>query len=591
MRKIAKTFLNINAQRFTWLLMLITLSVFVGAASCTKTTIPEAPSMEGHTVVLDKSNVEMVIGDQTVIELGLDNGNKFVKPFQFSSSDPEVAAVERASGYSVRVLAKKIGNAVVTFTSEDNTIELKANITVKDLPWDGVTRILAIGNSFSEDAIETFLHPIATAAGERLIVANLYIGGSSLEDHLQNANENKKVYSYRKISLGGNKTTTDNISIEDALKDERWDFISFQQVSQNSGLYPTYEASLPGLVNYVKSKVAYSRTKYILHQPWAYAQSSNHFGFANYENDQIKMYNAIADATQKAATLMNADLVVPAGTAIQNARTSFWGDNFTRDGYHLNLAIGRYTAAAAWYEAIFGKSVIGNTFNPQLFGLSALEMELAQHAAHEAVQKPYQVTNLTDFQTVDLVDLTKPVLVDVAQRDDATGWNGLTSPEAGFTIPYLRNIDGQLTKARLTTIERFNNINSNGTLGANPWQMPPSVAQHSFFGNTKTEFGGLLIKQSVIRISNLDKGKKYDLCFFGSRCCVGDFRETKFTSRGANEATAYLNADNNISNTACTPGIQPDADGNIFITVTAGERNGNGTGFYYLTAFAMAVAQ
>lgn len=46
--------------------------------------------------------------------------------------------------------------------------------------------------------------------------------------------------------------------------------------------------------------------------------------------------------------------------AIQNARTSYMGDTFNRDGYHLEVNYVRYTAACTWYEAIRGKSVAGN---------------------------------------------------------------------------------------------------------------------------------------------------------------------------------------------------------------------------------------
>ena len=42
---------------------------------------------------------------------------------------------------------------------------------------DGVIRILAIGNSFSQDAIENYLHQLAEASGKQTIIANMYIGG------------------------------------------------------------------------------------------------------------------------------------------------------------------------------------------------------------------------------------------------------------------------------------------------------------------------------------------------------------------------------------------------------------------------------
>ncbi len=50
-------------------------------------------------------------------------------------------------------------------------------------------KILAIGNSFSQDATR-YLQDIAASAGEELFVRNLYIGGCSLEMHSKNIAEN-----------------------------------------------------------------------------------------------------------------------------------------------------------------------------------------------------------------------------------------------------------------------------------------------------------------------------------------------------------------------------------------------------------------
>ncbi|WP_373564704.1 DUF4886 domain-containing protein [Sphingobacterium sp. E70] len=45
---------------------------------------------------------------------------------------------------------------------------------------DGVLRILAIGNSFSEDAIEQNLYELAKAGKKKIVIGNLYIGGAPL---------------------------------------------------------------------------------------------------------------------------------------------------------------------------------------------------------------------------------------------------------------------------------------------------------------------------------------------------------------------------------------------------------------------------
>ncbi|WP_197053573.1 DUF4886 domain-containing protein [Sphingobacterium sp. T2] len=43
-----------------------------------------------------------------------------------------------------------------------------------------------------------------------------------------------------------------NQSIASALKDEKWDYISLQQVSSLSGKYDTIMKSLPFMIHYVK---------------------------------------------------------------------------------------------------------------------------------------------------------------------------------------------------------------------------------------------------------------------------------------------------------------------------------------------------
>lgn len=266
----------------------------------------------------------------------------------------------------------------------------------KVLSKDSVIRILAIGNSFSEDAIEHYLYDLAKAGGYKVIIGNLYIGGAPLDLHVKNINEDKKVYDYRKIDVNGNKTKTPKTAISFALADEKWDYISLQQASGKSGLYETYVESLPTLYNYVKERTTNSNVKYIWHQTWAYAQNSTHKAFKDYGNNQMTMYKGIIDASSKVNNLARFDMVVPSGTAIQNARTSFFGDNLTRDGYHLNLYIGRYVASCTWYEAIFGESVIGNSFVPAK--VSDYEAKMGQYAAHAAIKKPFKITKLKKFK-------------------------------------------------------------------------------------------------------------------------------------------------------------------------------------------------
>ena len=253
-------------------------------------------------------------------------------------------------------------------------------------------RILAIGNSFSQDAVEQYLHELAEAEGISTIIGNMFIGGCSLERHVKNARDNAPAYAYRRIGTDGKKREKGKMSLEAVLADEDWDYVSLQQASPFSGMYETYEASLPELIEYVKARLP-KKTKLMLHQTWAYASTSKHSGFKNYNCNQLTMYQAIADAVKKAAKANKIKIVIPSGTAIQNARTSFIGDHLNRDGYHLDVKIGRYTAACTWFERIFKHNVVGNPYAPE--GLDEARKAVAQKAAHAAVKHPYKVTELS----------------------------------------------------------------------------------------------------------------------------------------------------------------------------------------------------
>lgn len=255
-------------------------------------------------------------------------------------------------------------------------------------------KILAIGNSFSVDAVEQYLYELGRATGDSLVIGNAYVSGCSLERHWNNATNHKADYKYRKI-VGGVKTEHLDYTLLDCIINEDWDYITFQQVSANSGLIETYFPFFINLLEYVKKNAVNRNVKFVFHRTWAYAKDSKHKAFPIYKNDQFLMYKAIVEATSLAIRQAGIDLIIPAGTAIQNGRTSSLGDVFCRDGQHLDLGLGRYTAACTWYEVITGKNVIGNSYFPD--NITAEQAKVAQYAAHYAVLKPNKITPLNQI--------------------------------------------------------------------------------------------------------------------------------------------------------------------------------------------------
>lgn len=253
-------------------------------------------------------------------------------------------------------------------------------------------RILAIGNSFSEDAVEQYLHELGEHDGVEMIIGNLYIGGCPLEKHWKNAEADKPAYRYRKIDLQNQSHWTDNMKISTALTDEPWDYISLQQASGSSGIQETYEPYLKNLVAYIHNLAP--KSKIVWHQTWAYAKTSDHGEFPKYGRDQLRMYDMINAAAKKGMKENKIKKVVPSGTTIQNARNTYIGDNMNRDGYHLHLVHGRYAAACTWYEALTGRKVTGNTYAPE--GVDAKMAATIQKCAHNAVRHPWKVTLLKE---------------------------------------------------------------------------------------------------------------------------------------------------------------------------------------------------
>ena len=287
-----------------------------------------------------------------------------------------------------------------------NGTEVTKSYTVTVTPADRL-KVLMIGNSYADDTIN-YAYEIAKSIGipeENILIADIYIGGCSISTHWQNVLNNEPAYRFGLEKEGwfdGNSYT--GWTMEEAISYTDWDFITLQQNSGNSGLANTYK-HLQSLMNYVLDVATDStinpnanpNVKLVWHQTWAYQNGSGNSGFAAYGRNQQTMYDAIISATRSEILTKDFAAIIPNGTAIQNGRTSFIGDNFSRDSYdHLDYGAGRYIAALNMVATLTGRDPASVSWRPTdsgfEFSLSDSIISACKESVINAIASPLKVT-------------------------------------------------------------------------------------------------------------------------------------------------------------------------------------------------------
>lgn len=254
-------------------------------------------------------------------------------------------------------------------------------------------KILAIGNSFSQDATH-YLQQIAMSDGIDAKVVNLYIGGCSVERHWHNIEQNAKLYLYEEDG----KSTNQYVSIKEALQEENWDFVVTQQASHDSGIQDTYYPFIMNLFDYIKEYAP--NAERILHQTWAYEIDSSHDCFGRYHHNQQEMYERLCEAYKRASDTLGVRMI-PCGNVIQKVRTrepfiyEKGGISLCRDGFHMDYIYGRYLLAATWYEIIFKKNIMENNYTPKTVfaprkSADSCTLNMIKECVHQVVAKNQQ---------------------------------------------------------------------------------------------------------------------------------------------------------------------------------------------------------
>ena len=334
---------------------------------------------------------------------------------------------------SIRTFAVLLLVFVMTFS-----VPLPARAGVSALspvePVSGRTlKVLFIGNSFSVDTTR-YIRDIVGQTGYKISIGDAWIGGARLGDHAANAKSNAKKYTYLENTKGSWVTRRYNGSmtwrLSWILSRKKWDVIILQSYSTDIGkpssFYPDGDSSktshLEYLAKWCKKKCPGAAIGY--NMTWACPSGSNADGYAYY-GGQMKMMKAAwkttktlleeAEEEEEPAPPESEELfedledsgggvvktrpdegtgvefVIPTGTAIQNARSSYFGDSLNRDNKHLTYGLGRFIASMT-AAASLGYPIEKVSEMKLSDPASTLHLPVIQASAGDAVAEPFALT-------------------------------------------------------------------------------------------------------------------------------------------------------------------------------------------------------
>ena len=279
-------------------------------------------------------------------------------------------------------------------------------------------KLLVIGNSFGNDCSISYLWSMLKAVGVKdATVGTLYYSGCPYEKHVKFALQDQPVYKYYKwTNATGKMVTKSKLTFDEIVGDEKWDRImvlsGYAYRSIDFGPTPWQDL----LLAYVRKTQPDAFYGYDM--TWAFRADSTKANYVKYHgSNQMKMYEtAVAEVKKYVEPEQRFKFIVPVGTAIQNARTSFLGDHLDRDSYHLNHGVGRYIATMAVCCTLTGVDPDTIEYLPDViaqekknYTIPGLDMKapglkealgkVARESVKNALAKPYEVTQ-SQFTTM-----------------------------------------------------------------------------------------------------------------------------------------------------------------------------------------------
>lgn len=237
-----------------------------------------------------------------------------------------------------------------------------------------VLRVITIGHSLAVDCGNT-LNRIFAAEGtgeyDEVYIATLYYSGCPLYKHVNYLTQNAPEYNlYISSSTTPESPPTimDNVTMYDALRFAYWDIVIMQGGVFEIGIDATYtDGNIQIIQNYVLDSCLNPNPVFAWHMAWAtptdntlrdmYPKSPNTY-YSSYEkfgSSRTNFYNCIAQCVEDhILTDETFQFMIPAGTALENALSSYLEESDIHRDYAHASDYGRVIASYVWYCRIMG---------------------------------------------------------------------------------------------------------------------------------------------------------------------------------------------------------------------------------------------
>ncbi|MBQ2876101.1 MAG: DUF4886 domain-containing protein [Clostridia bacterium] len=306
---------------------------------------------------------------------------------------PEAESQRERSIYSIAKEAAQMAS--------ENKLET-ADIKVKSM------KILMMGNSYGNDAMAYFEKILNDAGYINVVIGHMGESSMAINDHYHNIDDdpdNDYIYKSTGNTFSVHSKTVNGVRVEleadykKIVANEDWDIITFYQGpnSMDTLTKESYYSELDNLCEAIRANMTNPNGKIVYYMPWVHGETNT----AGY-------YAELAALTEKLFVgNKNIDGIIPAGTVIQNLRTSYLdtsasngkAGDINRDWGHLNYGVGRYSVALTFYAYLTGGDINDISYIPTKDEISSRpfteiepNIDVIREAITNALENPFEIT-------------------------------------------------------------------------------------------------------------------------------------------------------------------------------------------------------